>query len=123
MTDSRGITILLVLLIVSSLLVISTSIFNFVIAELRISGALNDSFYAVYAADEAMERALYQDRIEGSYVGPGVFTITDTALNGSCYTATITKTETETTIKTVGKYQCTAGSPRQTQRSFEVRYQ
>lgn len=119
----EGITMLLTLLITAALMAMSGSIFSFLITELRMSGELSDSFYAMYAADEGMERAFYDDRIRGLYPNPGVYTIPSGALsNGSCYTATITRGAVTTTIKSVGKYQCSGGS-RQLQRSFEATYQ
>jgi hypothetical protein len=112
-----------VLLITSGLLTIAAGIFNFLTIELRISGELADSFYAIYAADEGMERALYDERIQGLYPDPGVFTIQQNISNGSCYTATITKTAISTDIKVVGKYQCSGSISRQLQRSLQAGYQ
>lgn len=119
----EGITILLVLLITAGLLTISTGVFNFLISELRISGELADSFYAIYASDEGLERALYDERIQGLYPNPGTYTIQATRSDGSCYTVTITKDATLTRIKSIGKYQCSGSITRQLQRSLEVTYQ
>lgn len=119
----RGITILLVLLITAGLFTIAVGVFNFLIIELRISGELSDSFYAIYAADEGLERALYDDRIQGLYPDPGTYIISQTLSNGSCYTATITKDATLTRVKSIGKYQCSGAISRQLQRALEVSYQ
>ncbi|MBI4134849.1 MAG: hypothetical protein HY471_01935 [Candidatus Sungbacteria bacterium] len=59
---NRGITLLLVILVMSGLMTVSIGIFNVSFAELRISGELTSSFRAFYAADRLFEYALRRDR-------------------------------------------------------------
>lgn len=60
--SEKGITLLLVVVLLSAILSISVGIFNLVFGELRISGETVDSFRALYAADQGIERTLYRDR-------------------------------------------------------------
>ncbi len=122
----QGFIILMIPLIAASLMTIAFGIFNFVITEIRISGDLNDSFKALYAADEAMESVLYADRV--LVACPGAlcsFTSASPGLNTACMNSVYTA-GTPTIIKTLG-YTLQTGtncvsSPRAIQRSFEVRY-
>ena len=133
---NSGITILLVMLIVSSLLAIAAGIFNFVIGELKLSGNVNDSFQAIYAADEGAERVLFDDRVSGLIdSADGVYCwdgsqyilgsspcsgVINTA-KGNCYIPEITRNGGNTILKVVGKNSC-AGSVTFINRAFEVRY-
>lgn len=123
--SKKGITLLLVILITTSLMSIAIAVFNFVITELRISGELSDSFYAIQSADQGLEKMLYLDRVIGTRSESSV--ISDSISNGACYTTTITKSTiastTITTIQSIGKYQCTEGSLRQSTRSLQTTYQ
>ena len=122
----RGFIILMIPLIAASLMTIAFGIFNFVITEIRISGDLNDSFEALYAADEAMESVLYADRISGVCPGPlCTFTLLASSPSTACMNSIYTA-GTPTDIKTLG-YTLQSGSdclssPRAIQRSLEVKY-
>lgn len=59
----QGITLLLVIIILSAILSISLGIFNITLGEIRISGEIGNSFHAFYAADQGIERMLYRDRV------------------------------------------------------------
>lgn len=59
----RGVTLLLVVLVLSIILSISIGIFGVVYSETKISGEIGNSFNAFYLSDEAMERILYEDRV------------------------------------------------------------
>ncbi|MBI2097165.1 MAG: hypothetical protein HYT40_03410 [Candidatus Sungbacteria bacterium] len=60
---AQGITLLLVILVLSVLMTISLGIFNVLFTELRISGELARSYRALYASDQALEVILYRDRV------------------------------------------------------------
>lgn len=64
--QQRGITLLLVILVMSGLMTVSIGIFNVSFNELRISGELTSSFRAFYAADRLFEYALKEDRDRSS---------------------------------------------------------
>jgi len=55
----RGITLLLVILVLASLMTISIGIFNVAFTELRIAGDLAGSYKALNAADQGMEYMTY----------------------------------------------------------------
>lgn len=57
-----GIALLLVVVVLAALLSVSLSIFDVVFGETKISGEMTDSFKAIFAADQGMERMLYCDR-------------------------------------------------------------
>jgi len=61
--ERRGVTLLLVVLILSIILSVSIGIFGVVYSETKISGEIGNSFNALYLSDEAMERVLYEDRV------------------------------------------------------------
>ena len=61
--NENGITLLLVMIILSALLSISIGIFNIVFGQIKISGDLADSFVAFYAADQAIENILLMNPI------------------------------------------------------------
>jgi hypothetical protein len=58
----QGITLLLVVVLLSAILSIGVGIFNIVFGELMIATEITDSFRALYAADQGIERTLYRDR-------------------------------------------------------------
>src|SRR3989344_2612838 len=115
----KGITLLLVILVLTPLLSISLGVFAVVFTELRISGEIADSFVALYAADEAIERGLYLDRNQPAslctpvvgvgcqYVGAQV-----QLSNSSCYILKVDKTPTadpytfDVNMRATGEYRC-----------------
>lgn len=133
--STRGITLLLVVLVLSALLSISLGIFNSVFTEFRISGEIADSFTALYAADQAVERALYLDRgpsgplcggdtgrpigvncyVECAGIQDPQCSVELPALsNGSCYrlratVTTVSDEEEEVQLSGVGEYRCDEG--------------
>jgi hypothetical protein len=120
----RGITLLLVILILSSLFSISIGIFNVVFGELRISGEINDSFIALYAADQGAERHLYIDRSSVSGGLPDGFDTGEVAvISGGCYRLKVRKITTSTDglcsvgephteVDSSGQYRCGPNPPR-----------
>lgn len=62
-SSQKGITLLLVILLLSVLMTISIGIFNVIYGEILISGEIGNSYKAFYAADSAAEKFLYLDRL------------------------------------------------------------
>ncbi|MDP3727625.1 MAG: hypothetical protein Q8R35_03230 [bacterium] len=121
----RGITLLLVVLILSALLSISLGIIDVVLGEFKISGEISDSFIALYAADQGIERILYDDRI-GSSICPGsgicsYGPVTTALPNGACYTLRLDRPGANTTVISTGEYRC-ASSQLSVKRAFEATY-
>ncbi len=121
----QGITLLLVVVLLSALLTISVGIFNVVFGQILISGEVSDSFRALYAADEGLEKLLYRDRVLRELcAAPCTMSSSGRidAKSGGCYEFIVTKTAAPlTTMKVTGEYRCAAPS-RVVRRSFEVEY-
>lgn len=125
-SKQEGITLLLVMILLSAILSISLGIFNVVIGEIKISGEIADSFIALYAADEGIERVLYMDRSAHTICkfaqGPGCFTEADVPVaSQGCYTVRVSKDE-RTEIVVAGQYRCGTNPVRVVKRGFEVTY-
>ena len=123
----EGITLLLVIILLSAIMSIGLGIFNVVIGELKISGEISDSFIAFYAADEGIERILYLDRVDRSICqsvsGPDCFTDTDVPVSSQgCYTARVSKNQNTTDVIVAGQYRCGPNPARVVKRGFEVTY-
>lgn len=108
----RGVTLLLVILILAALLSVSISIFGIVFGEIRISGDLVRSFVAFYGADQAIEYKLYDDRSDGTPVcGAGSCTVTETLTTADglpadvCVNLIFTRAG-NTSIIATGQYRC-----------------
>ena len=108
----RGVTLLLVILILTALLSISISIFGIVFGEIRISGDLVSSFVAFYGADQALEYKLYDDRSDGTPVcAAGNCTVTETLTTADglpadvCVNLIFTRAG-NTSIIATGQYRC-----------------
>ncbi len=137
--SSPGMTLLLVVPLLAAILSISIGIFTLTFGEIRISGEIEDSFLAVYAADQGLERGLYLDFTKGTincsgancYVENWILPAT-TGASPSGYTMRISKTGSVTAMTIVGQYRCpgTVGQGvacgtdtlRIVQRGFEVSY-
>ena len=122
----EGITLLLVIILLSAIMSVGLGIFNVVIGELRISGEVSDSFIAFYAADQGIERTLYQDRVLHSICatpGQDCFTDTDVPVESqACYTARVSKVASTTDIVVAGQYRCGPNPSRVVKRGFELTY-
>lgn len=111
----EGMTLLLVILILAALLSISIGIFNVVFGEIQLSGELNNAFVAFYAADEGVERLLYDYFVANALGCPPLPTscsygpTTITLSNGACHTLRLTRTGNSLTALATGEYRC--GSP------------
>lgn len=123
-TREPGITLLLVILILSALLSISLGIIDVVLGEFRISGEITDSFVALYAADQGMEKMLYDDRISDSICPSGNCVygpVTTTLSNGACHILRLNRSGSNTTVTATGEYKC-GSSALSVKRAFESTY-
>ncbi len=129
--NNKGITLLLVVVILSALLSTSFGIFNVLYGEILISGEVKDTLNALYAADEGIEKVLYLDRQSPSLCagseGPNCVTFTKPDTGNGCYTATVGKgpgacgAGLNTCAVSIGTSQCVA--PRRIiKRSFQISY-
>lgn len=127
--QERGITLLLVVVILSAILSIGIGIFNVILGQILLTGEVGDSFRALYASDQGIERTLYRDRSSGSPLADGSSENSTTAgLSGgalslnSCYFMTVSKSGGITTIRANGEYPCGGTGSRFLKRGFEVTY-
>jgi len=123
--NSEGITLLLMVVILSALLSISVGIFNVVLGQIQISGDLNDSFIAFYAATEAMEKVLFMDRNLGICTGASGDPCAQGPINiasGGCYKMRVVKSASDTSLETVGQYRCGASPSRVVKRRLLLTY-
>lgn len=125
--NRSGITLILVILILSALLAISLSIFEIIFGEFRISGEMTDSFVALYASDEGLEELLYNDRVAESYCGgPGSCHYGPERRqlsNGSCVTLRLDRTGRDTTVVATGEYRCEAPGIFPVKRALQTTYE
>lgn len=124
-SSREGITLLLVIILLSAIMSIGLGIFNIVVGELKISGEISDSFIAFYAADQGIERILYLDRIARSMCaapGPSCFTEARDVESGGCYTTRVSKVASTTDIVVAGQYRCGPNASRVVKRGFELTY-
>lgn len=124
----EGITLLLVVVILSALFSISIGIFNVVFGELRISGEIADSFVAFYAADQGIERTLYLDREQNAIctisAGENCYVVSPpiSVTSGGCYGIRVNKISNTTQIIAYGQYRCGSNPARVVKRGFMVTY-
>lgn len=131
-SPKKGITLLLVILILSALLSVSITIFDSVLGQLRISGEITDSFIALYAADQGLEGLLYENRVAGTVCpesleqceygpvtfGPGYSLLPQDA----CFRVSLEKEGNEVKIISTGEYRCSSPSL-SVKRAFSASYQ
>lgn len=124
---TNGSVLLIAVLVVAIITAIGLSVSEVIIGEILISGQIEDSFIALYAADIGIERLLYLDRSSGSPLADGY----SESKNGEadfnydldfCYNATFTEDAATgvTTISVVGEYRCS--SVPKVRRAFDVTY-
>ena len=118
---NHGITILLVVLVLSALLSIGVGIFGVIYGQIRISGDLTDSRKALYAADQGIERMLYLDFVAHT-VNSGYAENNVPTAGGGCFSSTLTRSATETFVSTVGTFSCSPSASRFTKRAIDVHY-
>ena len=130
----QGITMLLVIVVLTALLSISISIFNVVYNQTLISAETGYSFVAFYAADQGTEKIIRSDR-DGTPVctpatcppGAPLTCISPAAEcpvlpSGGCYDYNVFKDAAYTTIEVFGKYPCFANPRRIDKRALRVTY-
>lgn len=114
--DKRGVSLLIVLVILSTLIATAVGIATVFKTEITLSGISDDSISAIMAADAGMEKKLYDVR----KLGGAVTTV---------YSATFSNNASYQTCPTAGS--CSVGATNrivsqgtfhQTQRSLEVTY-
>ncbi|OHA02698.1 MAG: hypothetical protein A3J10_01430 [Candidatus Sungbacteria bacterium RIFCSPLOWO2_02_FULL_54_10] len=125
--QKQGITLLLVVVLLSAILSISIGIFNVVYGEFRISGEVADSFRALYAADEGIERTLYRDRQDNAICtviqGVDCFVAVDVPVrSGGQYSVRVSKEGGVTAVVVAGQNREGANAARIVKRGFQVRY-
>ncbi len=64
-TDKKGVSLLLTLLIMAVLLAIAFGVSRLTLGEIRLGRDISKSFIAYYAAEAGTERAIYEERIGG----------------------------------------------------------
>lgn len=135
---NRGISLLLVVLVMSTLFSIGVGIANTVFGYLKLSGEAADSYISFFAADESIERVLYLDRIK--YAATGICVAMGNNFGNDCYTNSgdvsgaggnvptgcfnlaVDQTPVNTNILASGQYRCGANASRVVKRAFEVLY-
>lgn len=122
-------TLLLVVLLLAAFLSIAAGIFQIAFTEYRLSGELSDSFRALYAADEGIERLFFYDRVLDSALGCSGITECHPAPqsidfgNGVCLELQLSReTSAITTLTAIGEFRC-GGSPITVRRALEATYQ
>lgn len=65
--SERGVTLCMALLILSAVLAMSAAIMSLMIGEFKISGDVQKSMMAIYAADAGLEAALYETRKNNNF--------------------------------------------------------
>lgn len=103
-----GVALLLTVIILSVVTLVSVFIVNIVSNELKLTGDINDSKKAIYAADSGVEWQLYQIR-QGASVASPVMS------NGATVSVTVTGSFPSFTIKSLGSYNVV-------KRQFEINF-
>jgi len=110
---SKGASLLLTLIILSTILVIALGISNLIWGEIKLSQDIPKSLKAYYAAEAGIERSLYDDR-----QGVGADDIDKCSVrlnNESSYGVDVTTEKDTTTIKSWGCF-------RNVKRAIEISY-
>ena len=148
--NPKGVTLLFALLVINVALSVSLGVSNLVLGELQLSAAGRDSQIAFYAADAAVECALYWELVQAAFVGGVPINFADVAptveqtgtiwefsfilpIAGSergnaCADVSVERTENNLIIRGLGHYpavladaQC-APAARTVQRGLEARF-
>ena len=118
-----GITLLIAVVLLSAILSISFGVFQIIYSQFLLSGEMQNSFDAFYAADQGIEKYVMLDR-DGTPLDPTPTpcpTCVSAVLpSGACYQYIISKTG-GTTIQIFGKHTCTLGR-RLVLRALQVSY-
>lgn len=117
-----GITLLITVVLLSAILTVALGAFQIIYGQFLLSGEMQNSFDAFYAADQGIDKGLNMDRDGTPFVcSPSPCTGTSAVLpSGACYDYIINKTG-GTTIQIFGRHTCTLGR-RLVLRGLQVSY-
>jgi Tfp pilus assembly protein PilX len=106
--NQKGVSLLITLLIMAAILAIALGVSRLSLGEIKISRNTPNSLIAYYAAESGIERALYEDRVNGQ-------ASTDYPFSGCietdiCYSGDASGVSPNRTIISNGLYQDTARS-------------
>lgn len=96
--EKDGVVLLLVVIVLTAVFSISIGVFGVILGQITTSQTFENSFIALYAADQSIERTLYRDRQLNQFPcapasSPCTTTIPQqTIASGGCMSATIRKT-------------------------------
>ncbi|MEK7560804.1 MAG: hypothetical protein AAB539_02495 [Patescibacteria group bacterium] len=122
--QQRGLTLILAVVILAAILAIGISMAAVVVGELTLARDIGKSFHALFAADQALERTFYNDRVLNIF--PAWTTVEPTISillpdgSQSCYNAIVIKNGA-TDIIGRGFYDCRAGAQK-VQRTLQATY-
>ena len=120
LSDACGMTLLIVMVLMTAILSISLGVFNVILGQFLISGDVQSSFTALAAADQGIEKWLFVDRmlldVSGNISGPS-----GALSSGACYNYEIDKSS-GTTISTYGLNNCAVGAGNLVKRGLQVSY-
>ena len=127
--NRKGFTLVLMIVLLTVFLSIGMGIVNILLGQVIIIGQAQESFKALYAADIAMERTLYRDRVQNACTtSPNCTTEIIPLLNGACYWVTVNVgpsascTGPSTRCMVIIGQDICSGAQRFVRRSFNVRY-
>ena len=118
-----GITLLITVVLLSAILAVALGAFQIIYGQFLLSGEMQNSFDAFYAADQGIERGLALDR-DGTPHCTSPCTLTGTSAvlpSGACYEYIVNKSGGSTTIQIFGRHTCTLGR-RLVLRALQVSY-
>src|SRR3989344_9167761 len=128
-SEREGMTLLLVVVLLAAFLSIAAGIFQIAFTEYRLSGELSDSFRALYAADEGIERLFFYDRVLDSALGcsgsaacVGTPEVIDLGNGTFMELQLLRDAAAQTVVTAVGEFRC-GGSPIAVRRALEATYQ
>ena len=123
--NSRGQTLILVIMLVTAILAITLGILNVIIGQIQISGDAEQSFQALYAADQGIEKWFYIDRNQSDVTSAGIpLSESSTLPSGACYYYQIDKSSTapNTQINSYGINKCPASGRVLVKRALQAAY-
>ncbi|MEK7090693.1 MAG: hypothetical protein AAB930_03855 [Patescibacteria group bacterium] len=118
-----GITLLIAVVLLSAILSISFGVFQIIYSQFLLSGEMQNSFDAFYAADQGIEKVLIMDRDGTPLCAPDcTLSVSSPVLpSGACYEYIVTKIGNMTNIQIFGRHTCALGR-RLILRALQVTY-
>ncbi len=124
----RGVTLLLMIVLLAAFLSISLGIINILLGELVVVGQAGESFDALYAADTGIERTLYRTRAATPLCTALDCNESRNVSSGGCYEVNVVIAPDPSCLspltrcmEVMGKNRC-GGAERYVTRKFDVRY-